>query len=594
MLHIQSIGLRRLGQYAVHQSIALPLVTLLVIIALLISPVGEFPLNDDWIYAKTVQHLLQTGQYQAHPYLNATLVVQTYWGALFCQLFGFSFTTLRCSTLVLSGLNAWGVAQCALALRLPRALALLCGIIVMTNPLMLGLSYSFMTDIPFLTLSTLSGLCFLRALRRFSPVLIGCGSVLGVAAFFVRQFGILVPVAFALTLGILQLRRQIKLPRTTWLALVSPWGIGAILYCGFAQILQSETPILESAGDRLWVVLMDGFRYLPIALSYMGLFSLPLGIVVLWQLWRKRGDWSRRQWLIWAGFCASALALFFLPQILYLVIQLLEEKKTVWLHQYPYRMPLLDLGILLDFGLGHAQLPNPIPRPALQIHDGWWIVTLPSVAMGGLLFTKAWDQICLWRGQTFTQISLERQTQELFLWLWAAVALLSAYNPWRAIITDRYLLMAFVPFMLILAMEFRKISAAVALRGATCVTSMGLILSLMLLQDYMAWNRAASIAQNRLMTGYQIPAAAIAGTDPLNGWYNGDAYMKRHNTRSWWDLNIGRKGPWVLDNQYTIASVEPRPGYQVLERIPYFSWLGWKERFIVIFKRVSSEAKNKP
>src|SRR6185437_10216125 len=30
---------------------------------LVVSPAGNFPLNDDWIYSESVQHLLQTGQF---------------------------------------------------------------------------------------------------------------------------------------------------------------------------------------------------------------------------------------------------------------------------------------------------------------------------------------------------------------------------------------------------------------------------------------------------------------------------------------------------------------------------------------------------
>ncbi len=580
-------SLKRLCQYAIHQSIALPLVTLLVAITLLISPIGEFPLNDDWIYAKTVQHLLQTGQYHAHPYLNATLIVQTYWGALFCKLFGFSFTSLRFSTLILGGLNAWGVARCGLALGLSRSWSLLCATVMMTNPILLGLSYSFMTDVPYLTLSTLSGLCFLRTLQRLSPGLIFFGSLLGVAAFFVRQFGVLVPVAFALTLGILKFRQYLYPRVIAWLALAIPWIVAILTYFGFAQIIQSETPILESSQDRLWVILMDGLRYGPVSLSYIGLFLLPLGIGRGWQLWRGHERWHRRQWLICSGFCGGSLMLFCLPQVLYGFSQMGSHPGSLWLHQYPYRMPLLPFGMLLDFGLGHVQLPNPIPQPAVQIYDGWWIVTLLALGIGGILFTRACEQIRLGFRQapSIPQGFSARQGQELFLWIWGGLSLLLLFNPWRIYITDRYLLIAFTPFLLLMVSEMRQVCQRGALRWAAVCTGGILVVSLMLLQDYMAWNRAASAAQHRLMSTYHVPSTAIAGVDPLNGWYNAEIYMKLHNTRSWWDLNIGGKGAWVVDDRYVVASVEPRPGYKVLEHIPYFSWIGWRERSIVMFKR---------
>jgi hypothetical protein len=131
-----------------------------LVTGLLVSPVGDFLLNDDWIFAKAVERLLQHGSYRGHEYLNATFVAQAYWGALFCKVFGFSFTTLRVSTLVLWTLTAWSASLCALSLGLSRTLALGFGALVQTNAIVLSLSYSFMTDIPFLFATTFSGFFF--------------------------------------------------------------------------------------------------------------------------------------------------------------------------------------------------------------------------------------------------------------------------------------------------------------------------------------------------------------------------------------------------------------------------------------------------
>jgi hypothetical protein len=591
MPQILHLSLKRLGHYVIYQSIALPLIAMLVMITLLITPVGEFPLNDDWIYTKTVQHLLQTGEYQAHPYLNATLVVQTYWGALFCKLFGFSFTTLRISTLVLSGLNAWGIARCGLVLRFPRVLALLCGAVVMTNPLMLGLSYSFMTDIPFLTLSTLSGLGFLRALRRFSTPLIGWGSALGVAAFFVRQFGVLVPAAFAITLGILQLRRQGPRGAAPWLALGMPWGVAALIYTVYAQNLQSQTPILESTDNRLWMILLDTIRYLPISFSYLGLFIFPLGIVQIWQLWQGNIHWERLQWRLWSGFCGISLLTFALPQILFVLNKALTHKESNWLQYFTYRMPLFPAGILLNLGSGSNASSNLTDYPIAECAYGWWIATFLALGIGGLLFVNAYEQFKFWHSDTavHTERSLEQNAQTLFLWLWVLLVLLALCNPWRVVITDRYILAAFGPLTLAMASEIRRFSYRGALKWAVLWAGIVLIVGLVLVQDYMAWNRTAAFAQDRLMTVYRVPSRAIAGVAQLNGWYNSEAHMQRYNTRSWWDLNINHKGPWVLDNEYVITNGKNLAGYDVLERIPYFSWAGWKENPLTILRRSKSD-----
>jgi hypothetical protein len=580
------IWLGRSWSYLTKHSIFFPFVFLSFCLLLLISPIGEFPLNDDWIYTKTVQHLLETGHYQAHPYLNATLVLQAYWGALFCKIFGFTFTTLRCSTLVLSCINAWAVARCGLSLGLSRFWSLLCGTVVMTNPLMLGLSYSFMTDIPFLTLATLSGLCFLKALRGLSTPLVLLGSALGVCSFFVRQFGLLVPLAFVLTLGLLQFRQHIRPHVETWLAVLIPWVLAAFLYWLFAPVLQSETPILESVGDRLWVVLLDSIRYLPVSLTGFGVLVLPLGLV---QIWRGYKHWNKQQWLLVNGFCSISLFTFVLPQILFVINKALVHKESLWLKYFPYRMPFFANGILLNFGVGNDWDPNLSHYPTIDCAYGWWVVTILGLGVGGSIFVKAWEQLQFWSRNRSSQIKMsqKRDAQILFLWLWMFLVLLVLWNPWRSVLTDRYLLAAYVPLTLVMASEIQRFCDRRAIKWAALWTGIILILGLVLVQDYMAWNRTVSMAQSKLMTEDRIPSAAIAGIDQLNGWYNSEKYMKRYNTRNWWDLEIGGKGRWVLDNQYVIASKKPRSGYQAIERMPYFSWLGWQTRTVFVFKRLS-------
>ena len=68
----------------------------------LVGPRHEFPVEDDWDYSKTVLNLLQTGEFHRLEVTQATVFFPALWGALSSSLFGFSFTTLRISTLVLA------------------------------------------------------------------------------------------------------------------------------------------------------------------------------------------------------------------------------------------------------------------------------------------------------------------------------------------------------------------------------------------------------------------------------------------------------------------------------------------------------------
>ena len=81
----------------------IPLTFLLSV--LLINPLRETAMEDDWAYALTVRHVLTSGEYRLHDWLVANMPFQAYWGALFASLGGYSFAMLRLSTLVLAAIG---------------------------------------------------------------------------------------------------------------------------------------------------------------------------------------------------------------------------------------------------------------------------------------------------------------------------------------------------------------------------------------------------------------------------------------------------------------------------------------------------------
>src|SRR6266478_1325927 len=60
------------------------------------------PLIDDWLYAWSVDHFLQTGTLRILEWSGHYPLAQILWGAVCSKLFGFSFDVLRLSTLILS------------------------------------------------------------------------------------------------------------------------------------------------------------------------------------------------------------------------------------------------------------------------------------------------------------------------------------------------------------------------------------------------------------------------------------------------------------------------------------------------------------
>lgn len=154
-----------------------------------VNPYREASIRDEWAYAQTVQHLLATGQYEWNQWAAANMPFQAYYGELFARLFGFSFSSLRISTLTLSliGLIAFNSLAREHGMNEPQAdLLTLC---LFVSPLFLHFSLNFMTDLPFLTCLIVALLFYTRAIRLHSYPLMILASVAACAAILTRQFG---------------------------------------------------------------------------------------------------------------------------------------------------------------------------------------------------------------------------------------------------------------------------------------------------------------------------------------------------------------------------------------------------------------------
>ena len=72
--------------------------------ALLVNPLYDTPIYDDWGYGKAVRTLLDEGRFH-FTWTATSLLFQVLVGALFCALFGFSFSVLHVVTLLFSVLG---------------------------------------------------------------------------------------------------------------------------------------------------------------------------------------------------------------------------------------------------------------------------------------------------------------------------------------------------------------------------------------------------------------------------------------------------------------------------------------------------------
>jgi len=162
-----------------------------------VNPLGNFPLNDDWSYARAVQGFVERGDWRPTGVTAASLITQSLWGAVFCKAAGFSFNALRLSTLTLAIVGILGVYVLFVANNRGRLLAVIAALTFGFNPIYYELSTTFLTDVPFATSAILSSIFFVRCIRRFGYFDLSVASALAVAATLCRQLGLFLPLAFA-------------------------------------------------------------------------------------------------------------------------------------------------------------------------------------------------------------------------------------------------------------------------------------------------------------------------------------------------------------------------------------------------------------
>ncbi|MCC6145579.1 MAG: glycosyltransferase family 39 protein, partial [Candidatus Hydrogenedentes bacterium] len=421
-----------------HRMLALGLVTVLWGLTLaLVPPTGEFPLNDDWVYAQAVKDWMETGHYTGHLFSTAAFVGQAWWGRLFCELFGFSFLSLRWSTLVLWLAGAWATTLAALGLGARPRVAALAGTLIIANPLMMNLGYTFMTDVPFVSLMAISGLFYLRALEHPRWQWFLLGSLMGAAALLTRQFAVLLPAAFVVALCPWEPRwwRRESLPLMAALILpwAAAWGLLKMLPSHAAEMGYAWNPSL--LGDTMGERIFGAFKFYGVSMTYLGLFALPLILGAMGYWFRhKEGKWQRR--------------------VIGFVLVMVPLTAAVCGSE-PSRIPFLG-NMLYDTGVGPMTLRGILMgsylwRP-VTIGAWWWIPTLVGLVAAGWMVAGTIRWGVLIPGDGRRPLRDPRRRQQCFLMMWAVLMVLSLYHPWGPVRFDRYLIGALVPVSLLVAL----------------------------------------------------------------------------------------------------------------------------------------------
>ncbi|MBN8823869.1 MULTISPECIES: glycosyltransferase family 39 protein [unclassified Spirosoma] len=532
-----------------------------------INPYGEFPFNDDWAYAQSVQALVEKHTFYMSPWTSTNLVVQIGWGTLFCLPFGFSFTALRISTLVAGLLGLWGTYRLIYKVTDNSRYAFIGTLLMLANPMYLGLSASFMTDIPFYTLMVWSLAYMAEGLREdeFLPLLIGL--FLAALALLVRQLGISLFVGFSLayvvrkginwktiSVGAISIATclAIQLLYQRWLDYMMPELIAYNVQANnFFSKSFYERPLIHDFFNNTFVVVM-----------YTGVFMTPYFLL-----------------LITKGSLAS------LRKNLLLFICLTGIVLSLWLYFFQGTLMPIWWNVLNAFGLG----------PMLMRDMFYRLYTLPTptflrVAMGFVTIGSIFGSVCviyyfirIIRYLTHRPTSaIQRSIGILFL----SVTCIYYFPMSLQGLFDRYLLP--IPALLLIMIYMVRANSArtkpsptlsIPLYLSTSIFLISLAYNICTTHDYLAWNRVRWQSLNNLLK-QGIKLTDIDGGFEFNGWHLYNSSYKVSSDKSFW---------WVHDDNYVLgASV--LPGFTLYQELPVNTWLPYGLQKLYIGKKINNSS----
>lgn len=523
-----------------------------LLLVVLIAPLRQFPVQDDWDYSKTVWNLVQTGVFHRQEGAQATVIFPALWGSLWVRAFGFSFATLRVSTLAL----AWGALLFfywllgELGFDLPRRL--LGAGTLMVAPAFVYLSFSFMTDVPFLFGYLGALACYVRAWRRDDLRFAVLGSALAALAFLARQIGLLAPAAFGLFLFMQRWPRgqgEDAAPRRP----LARWLLAAGLL-----------PILAASGYFVYVRFLGGanwadrarttgatvgFLLRPSAPGIIGgravMTAATIGVYLL-PLWLAMlGGWpaARSGWVssvTWKKLLLALAAGCFVLVVIRLAL------RGSW---FPYLTDILTSRGFRPY-LAYAAYDSGAHRPPL--FSGQVSVALTALAAA---FGLALTWLAIGRMSTRIEPGLVLVYLTTILLAAASVSFFSYY--------ERYLL-PLIPGAIVLLLDVSRRVRLSPWRGALGFAVVAMV-SVMLMRDYFAWNEAKWDA-GRALLDRGVAVERIDGGMEWDGWYLYERSIAAIRDRGL-PMTIA---PWlaVLDPQYIFA-FQSTPGYRVVQRVPF-------------------------
>ncbi len=543
-------------------------------------PRVDVPVGDDWAYARTVERFIHGDGFHILDATVATLVLQALWGAALTSVVGFSYVTLRLSTVLLAALGAVALYGLCRTLGASRRWSAVAAAAWLFHPLAYALSNSFMSDAGFAgllltaTLLYVRGLCGEREVTRW----VLAGSAVAAAAFLFRQQGALIPAG---VVGFLAVTGRARLDRAGLRLLVRVAGVPAATMVGYFLWLRLVHGVPAYQGmltEELGLVWRSGTplllaQLLAVMVVYGGLFVVPVAAAALGRLPALVRSFPRRGWWVTGPLAAVA--------VVGGVGFALADRLMPYVPQY-----------VAEWGIGPGDLQGGRP----PVTGRWlWVVVTVVVGLAAVVVAVALGrrfgetgEVVGGEGRHVSSGARAGAGLVFAVLVGQAVGVLPPtfhfQNPLPGgiltITLDRYLL-PLLPLALALA-----VWAVAGLRLPTwpawAVTAVLGVVSVAGTHDFLVVQEAtfelaeatvrAGVDPNRLDGGAQWDGVrlyqdGVEVPDPLPG-------------RPWW-VNLFA---WDNDAAYVVATY-PLPGYVEVRRVPYDTWLPPHDQALLVLRR---------
>ena len=257
-----------------------------VLFVLLVRPFQNTPFVDDWVYAWSVEHLLHTGRLAILDLSSNINVTQVLWAALISAPIGFSYRLLGVSTWLLAVAGVCGLYLLLRELDVPRRESLFGAAALGVYPVFAVLGVTFMTDVPFLSLTVLASAAFIRAVRTRRSAWLTAAVILASLAVGTRMTAVVTPLAMSLAL--LCSGDPWGRQRARWLSATAPLAaLGGLLWW-YPSHVEHVADVTWLANTPAWRISMLPYALplLPtmlaetfvLALGVLGIALLPLAV----------------------------------------------------------------------------------------------------------------------------------------------------------------------------------------------------------------------------------------------------------------------------------------------------------------------------